>query len=167
MIITLNQFIAYMRQTALLFRNASGTFYYDRWKPIAEGAANLVLSLLFVHIFPEDLKVVGVIVATIITSMCICHIVDPFVVYKHVFGKSVKEYYQRNYSYIGLFVVAVFFMSFLMKQENGIIKNGLIAIGMSVIVLGLAAAVDKPFRKELMMMGYKIKGLIINRIFRN
>ena len=50
-IITLNQFTKFMRQTALLFRNASGTFYYDRWKPIGEGVANLILSLLFVNIF--------------------------------------------------------------------------------------------------------------------
>ena len=47
-IITLNHFIQYMRNASLLFRNASGTFYYDRWKPITEGIVNLVLSLLFV-----------------------------------------------------------------------------------------------------------------------
>ena len=40
-IITLNQFTQYMRNTLLLFRNASGTFYYDRWKPVAEGVVNL------------------------------------------------------------------------------------------------------------------------------
>jgi hypothetical protein len=33
-IITVNQFIQYMRNASLLFRNASGTFYNDRWKPI-------------------------------------------------------------------------------------------------------------------------------------
>ena len=53
-IITLNQFTQYMRNTLLLFRNASGTFYYDRWKPVAEGVVNLILSLLFVSIFPDD-----------------------------------------------------------------------------------------------------------------
>ena len=53
-IITLNQFVSFMRQAALLFRNASGTFYHDRWKPLAEGAANLVLSLVFVSVFQEE-----------------------------------------------------------------------------------------------------------------
>ena len=65
-IITLDGFTKFMRKATLLFRDASGTFYYDRWKPIVEGIVNLFLSLIFVHIFPNDYKVVGVIVATII-----------------------------------------------------------------------------------------------------
>ena len=48
-IITINQFTAYLRKASLLFRDASGTFYNDRWKPVAEGITNLVLSLLFVN----------------------------------------------------------------------------------------------------------------------
>ena len=31
-VITLNYFIQFMRQAANLFRDATGTFYYDRWK---------------------------------------------------------------------------------------------------------------------------------------
>lgn len=58
-VITLNQFTQYMRKATLLFRDASGAFYYDRWKPIAEGLSNLVLSLIFVNAFPEQLRIVG------------------------------------------------------------------------------------------------------------
>ena len=106
-ILTLDGFTKFMRQTVLLFRNASGTFYYDRWKPIAEGIVNVVLSILFVQIFPEDQKVIGVIAATIITTLTICHTVDPYVVYKHVFRMPVKEYWIRNYAYIALFVLGL------------------------------------------------------------
>ena len=87
-VITLNQFIQYMRNASLLFRNASGTFYYDRWKPIAEGVVNLVLSVFFVMVFPEELRVAGVIVATIITNLLICDTVEFHVVFKYAFGQK-------------------------------------------------------------------------------
>ena len=67
-------FIQFMRQATLLFRDATGTFYNDRWKPLVEGLLNIGLSILFVLIFPQDYNVVGVIVATIITNLFICHI---------------------------------------------------------------------------------------------
>lgn len=159
-IITLNQFTMFMRRTALLFRDASGSFYYDRWKPIGEGITNLVLSLLFVHIFPEDLRIVGVIVATIITTLFICHIVDPYVVFKHAFNMPVKEYYFRNYSYIGLFTLALILMTYLTRPASspitGIILNGFISLGVSLVTLGFVAIVDKTFRAEVCTMGRKV-----------
>ena len=102
-VITLNQFIQFMRMTTLLFRDASGSFYYDRWKPLAEGVANLILSLIFVKIFPENYRVVGVIVATIITNLLICHIVEPYVVFRHVLYKTPWGFYIKNFFFIALF----------------------------------------------------------------
>ena len=142
-IITLDGFIKYMRKATLLFRDASGTFYYDRWKPIVEGITNLGLSLLFVRIFPEEYRVAGVIAATIITSLLICHIVDPYVVYRHVFGQSVKEYWLRNYVYMGLFAAALTLIS-AVKTES-LLLNGLTAVGAAAAVLGTVAAVDRGF----------------------
>lgn len=46
-IITVNYFIQFMRQATFLFRDATGTFYYDRWKPLFEGILNVVLSIIF------------------------------------------------------------------------------------------------------------------------
>lgn len=156
-IITLNQFIQYMRNACLLFRNASGTFYHDRWKPVAEGLVNLVLSLLFVQVFPEDLRVVGVIVATIITNLLICDIVEPFVVFRHVFGASPKQFYVKNYAYIGLFTLALFGLTSLTRPAAtpimGIIVNGFISVGLSVLVLGLVCVIDKSFRNSVRAMG--------------
>ena len=103
-IITLNQFIQFMRHAALLFRDASGAFYYDRWKPVAEGVVNLTLSLIFVKTFPADYRVVGVIAATIITNLLICHIVEPYVLFKHVLKESCWGFYVKNYALIALFV---------------------------------------------------------------
>ena len=167
-IITLNQFNQYMRNSLLLFRNASGAYYYDRWKAIVEGAVNLVLSLLFVMIFPEEYKVVGVIVATIITTLTICNTVEPYVVFKHIFSSSPKTFYIRNYSYTGLFTICLLGMTFLIREETdssvtGILINGLIAVGMSIVVLGLVVIVDKQFREEIQTFIQKSRELIHRR----
>lgn len=155
-IITLNQFIQYMRNASLLFRNASGTFYNDRWKPIAEGVVNLILSLLFVTIFPEEYKVVGVIVATIITNLLICDTVEPFVVFKHVFGKSPRDFYIKNYTYIALFTLALFALTHITHTTDspvaGILINGFISLGISFVVLAFVALVDKSFRNSVNTM---------------
>ncbi len=162
-IITLDGFTKFMRQTALLFRNASGTFYYDRWKPIVEGIMNLILSLLFVQVFPEDKKVVGVIVATIITTLLICHIVDPYVVYKHVFKKTVKSYWLKNYSYIALFAAGMAAMTYLGRQRSSnvaeLFLNGIISIGVSMIILGAVSIIDQSFRSEIITIGRKVMNL--------
>ena len=158
LIITLNGFVSFMRKAVLLFRNASGTFYFDRWKPIAEGIVNLGLSLLFVHVFPEEYRVAGVIAATIVTSLLICHIVDPYVVYRHVFHCSVKGYWLRNYVCMGLFVIALFSLNSL--ETDQLILNGLISLGISAAVLGVAVVADRVcFRR---MAGGELRGITSN-----
>lgn len=164
LIITIKQFQQYMRSSLLLFRNASGTFYNDRWKPVAEGVLNLVLSLLFVSVFLDDHKVVGVIVATIITTLLICNTVEPYVVFKHVFNASPKYFYIRNYAYTAVFVASLFLMNLLIRsydsQIKGLLVNGFISVGISSAVLSLVAVVDKSLRYEIKLMGSKGLGML-------
>ena len=79
---------------------------------------NLILSLIFVNVFPEEFKVVGVIVATIITTLLICDIVEPYVLCRHVFGASVKHLWLKNYTGIALFSIGLIALTFL-EQKDG------------------------------------------------
>lgn len=158
-IITLNQFTMYMRNAQLLFRNASGTFYNDRWKPLTEGVVNLVLSLILVNVLSDDIRIVGVILATIITTLFICHTVEPHIIFRHVFNCSPKSFYIRNYSYIALFTACLFLMTFIKDTTGigsdligftGILVNGFMSVGISAIMLGLVAVIDKEFRNNML-----------------
>lgn len=155
-IITLNSFTQYMRKTLLLFRNASGSFYYDRWKAVGEGIVNLGLSLLFVNVFPENYRVVGVIVATIITTLLICYTVEPYVVFHHVFGKSPRMFYLRHYSYIGLFTAFLVLLARIRQPRTGtfqgILINGLISVGVSAAAIVVLMLADRYFRNEIRTM---------------
>lgn len=158
-IITLNQFTKYMRNASLLFRNASGTFYNDRWKPILEGVVNLILSLILVNVLSEDMRIVGVILATIITTLFICHTVEPFIIFRHVFNGSPKAFYVRNYLYIALFTCCLIGMTFIRdwigtesSDITGIVINGGLSVAVSLVALGLVALVDKDFRGAMLAL---------------
>lgn len=148
-VITLNYFVQFMRQSVMLFRDATGTFYNDRWKPLVESVFNIILSVLFVCIFPDDYKVVGVIVATIITNLFICHIVEPLVLYKHAFNSSVKGYYLRNYIYIAVFVGMLTALHFCMRDIQNqwleLLVNGSIAVALAVPPCIVAILTNKDF----------------------
>ncbi len=149
-IITINYFIQYMRQATLLFRDATGTFYNDRWKPFVEGTINVVLSILFVNIFPEKYNVVGVIIATIITNLFICHIIEPYVLYKYAFKSSAKKYYLQNYLFIVIFVICLTCLHFSMVSfEQKVVEllvNGLISIAISLTICILVLLLSKEVR---------------------
>ena len=164
-IITLNYFVQFMRQTVLLFRDATGTFYYDRWKPIAEGLTNIVLSVAFVFLFDylwgADYAVVGVIAATILTNLCICHVVEPHVLYKYALRTSTKKYYIRNYTYIAIFTGLLVALNFTMiKSDNEWIElfaNGAISLAYSLTASLVIILSNKTFRSYLSVFFRKIK----------
>jgi O-antigen/teichoic acid export membrane protein len=145
-VISLNYFIKFMRQTVELFKDSSGTFYYDRWKPLIEGTVNVILSILFVLWF----GVVGVIAATVITTLLINHIVEPYVLYKHALEMPVKSYYIKNYSYIAIFTVALVGLHFCMvdieNQWLELLVNGGISLAFSFVICTIAILINKDFR---------------------
>lgn len=154
-IITLNYFIQFMLRSTILFRDATGTFYNDRWKPIFEGLLNIALSigfvLLFGYLFGETFAVVGVIVATIITNLTISHVVEPHVLYKYAFkDKSVRFYYLRNYLYIALFAATLVALNFCLQTNANkwleLLINGCIAVAIAVVPSVIVGFSDKDFR---------------------
>ena len=66
----------------------TGAFYYDRYRPIAESAINIVVSI----VLAKRMGVAGVFLGTIISTVATCLWGEPYVLYKHVFHK-------RSYGY--------------------------------------------------------------------
>ncbi len=99
---------------------------------------------------------VGVIVATIITTLLICDTVEPYVVFHHVFGKSPKKFYLRHYFYIGLFTACIVLLVWIRQPGtgtvHGILMNGLISVGVSGTAMGVLMLADRNFRGELRTM---------------
>lgn len=141
--ITLNGFVQFLRQNTMMFREATGAFYYDRWKPLVEGIMNTVLSIVFVKRF----GVAGVLAATIVTNLLICHIVEPYVLYRFSFMSSPFRYYVINYGMIILFVVALVIMERCsIHGENQflmILCNGSTSVMISAAICSAVIFADK------------------------
>lgn len=165
LVITVNYFIQFMRNAGLLFRDATGTFYNDRWKPLFEGLTNVVLSIAFVYLFENlfgsDFAVVGVIVATIITNVTICHVIEPYVLYKYAFHASAKQYYLKNYVFMAVFIGALVALHFSMiKNDNQWVElfaNGFISLAYSLTISAIAILSDKNFRQHLKELFARLK----------
>ncbi len=167
-IITLNYFIQFMRQSALLFRDATGTFYNDRWKPLFEGLLNVGLSIGFIYLFSycfgEDFAVVGVIVATIITNLAICHIVEPHVLYKYGLKSKTTNYYIRNYVYILVFAALLVALHFCLQALPNygsewieLLVHGSIAVAIAVLPCIAVVLMNKDFRHYFKQLLERIK----------
>ncbi len=160
LIITINYFIQFMRQSVLLFRDATGSFYYDRWKPVIEGVTNVILSVALVYVC----GVVGVLLATIIINLLVNNLVEPYVLYKHGFrGESPKRYYLLNYVLIAVFVVCLFVLNLLMQSNSSMISelivNGFIAVGIAIVPL-IVLMFNSTYRSNLIKLWHKTKNLL-------
>lgn len=148
-VITLNYFIQFLRTSTLMFRSSTGTFYYDRWKPIIEGAINIVLSIALVN----TVGITGVIIATIVTNLVINDIVEPYVVFSHALQKKPTEYYVMNYGYILLFALSLLIVQNVSVVSSNVVTeflvNGSIAVGISIIPCVFMVITNRDFRTML------------------
>lgn len=78
-IIVAEFYISRMRQANLLFREAMGLFWNDRYKAVAESIINLVASLVLVQRF----GVAGIVGGTVVSSLCTCVWVEPYIFLKY------------------------------------------------------------------------------------
>ena len=102
LVIAVNFYIGGMRSTANIFKEASGMFWYDRYKPIVESVLNLVLSVWLV----KQYGVAGVLLGTIGSTVLVPFWVEAYVLYKHYFSKGMAGYMARQLLYAAVTCLA-------------------------------------------------------------
>ena len=91
-VLVINFYLYGMRRPVLTFRDASGAFWNDRFKPLFESAINLIASVLLARRFGLMGIFLGTMVSTVTTSLW----VEPYVLYKNVFGDwPLRDYFIR------------------------------------------------------------------------
>ena len=133
--------------------NATGTFYNDRYKPLAEGAMNLILSIVLVSI----MGVTGVIVATILTNLLICHVVEPYVLYKNAFDEFPSRHYLYNYGMIALFTVSLILLDKAMVSLDNAYMHLFVNGCISVLISAVVSVIALIMRTDLCISLYKKK----------
>ena len=84
------------------FKTAAGVFEQDKYLALIQGAVNLVISIVLV----VKIGLVGVYIGTIVSGL-IANITKPYIIYKHILQKPVKEYYMDSLKYLSVLIVSV------------------------------------------------------------
>mgnify|MGYP007077297031 FL=1 len=103
-VLVMEFYISGQRKVNLMFREAKGLFWYDRYKPLFESVINLTTSLLLVQKF----GVAGVLGGTVISSVCTCVWVEPYILMKYGIRENwqerLKDYFVKYIQRLGIVV---------------------------------------------------------------
>jgi O-antigen/teichoic acid export membrane protein len=133
-LLALNLFLHGTRKPALIFKDAMGLFWYDRYKPLLEAALKVGFSILLVQYF----SLAGVFLGSILSVVLSCLWIEPLVVFKFGFKTSIKEYFIRYMTYFlvtGVAFVLVYFTS--MALSYSLILNLIIKGVLCLIIINL------------------------------
>ena len=95
-------------ETLRMFKTAAALWRQDRWKAIVASGANMIMNVTFILIFPDEYKLDGVIIATILTDIIIQLPWESYVVFTKFFdGRQAQAYWRSQMLYIMLAVLVV------------------------------------------------------------
>jgi O-antigen/teichoic acid export membrane protein len=123
-----------LRSAGIAFTSAYGLYWHTRWKAVIETVVMIVLSILLTL----WLGIAGVILATIISTIGISITIEGFMLYKHGFERSSREYFKQFilYTLITAALGAVTFFACSFIPGNGVLS--FLAKGGLSVVLTLA-----------------------------
>ena len=82
-------YLTYMRKVVLMFRDACGLYWNDRYKPLAESVINLAASIYLTI----NYGVIGVVLGGIISTLLTCFWVEPYVLFNNGIDIKLKDYF--------------------------------------------------------------------------
>lgn len=100
--ISLNFYLMGMRQPTLMFKDALGLFWYDRYKSPLAALVNLVFSIVLV----QQAGTIGVFIGTTIALVAVCVWVEAYVLYRNGFHRNVGAFFLHYALYAALTAAA-------------------------------------------------------------
>lgn len=150
--LSLGFYLARMRQIVCIFKEGAGLFWEDRWKPIVEALVNLLVSILLAKLIGIN----GIFIGTIISTLAAPLWVEPMVLYKHYFNKSVKSYFIKYITnfFVMLIITFICFIACYFIPSTGLlwlVVKFAVCIALSLSLIALTYCKTKEF-KELITL---------------
>ena len=102
-------YLTYMRKAVLMFRDAAGLYWNDRYKPVAEAIINLTASIyLTIHY-----GVIGVVLGGIISTLLTCFWIEPYILFSNGINVRLKDYFVCYFKYTGVAFSSVLVSKFI------------------------------------------------------
>lgn len=129
-----NFYLLFVRRPVNMFKQTVGLFWNDRHKPIIESICNLVISMILV----KYLGICGVFIGTTISMVTVCVWLEPYILYKHFFEKSVAEYFRLLLEYAAVTILSVVIIQGIsMVFERVTIVSFLIQMALCMVIPNL------------------------------
>lgn len=134
--IVANLYLYNIRRTAWTFRDGYGLFWYDRYKALAEAAINLAVSI-FIGL---KMGLVGILIGTIIGTVSTSLWIEPYILYKYAFKKSMRFYLITllKYSFIttiACYVCRCFVLLLNLEGYGGFIIGCIISVFIGSLII--------------------------------
>lgn len=147
-LIAINTYVTFMQIPAVSVQNATGLHMKDQYIMIAQAVINLIMAVSFVDIWGLN----GVIVAVLLSNIFFPSLSKPYVVYKHVLKKPIREYFKSCAGYTIVFMISIISGLILIRQNTNlgvysIVINLVIALMISIFLIIIFFRNTNEFKK--------------------
>ena len=143
--IALSFFLENMRKTLIAFKEATGVFYSDRYRPVVEAILNLGISIILARLFGIAGVFYGTAVASIATSWY-----ETMIVYREIFKIKMVDYYLRYSYYLIVTIVGYistkYFCNFFDLGIGGFLVKIIVCIFIPNIIIILFTFMSPEFK---------------------
>lgn len=112
--ISINTLISYMGQSIQVFKDASGIFWFGKYRPLITCLLNIIFSIVLGKYF----GISGIIFATVISRVLTTTWFDPYIVFKHAFNRGTLNYWLRYIYYVIVIIFSTLLVSLLFNILN-------------------------------------------------
>ncbi len=162
--IVISFYLEGMRKTSITFKDATGVFWNDRYRPLVEIVLNLVISIYCAMRF----GIAGVFFGTIASNLATSWY-ETYIVYKLIFDEKLIEYYKRYIYYTMLmFVGAVLTFLSISSMPDTMIGFSIRVMGCLIIpnlifIIFNYKSMELQFFMKMFFNGIKKIGVLIKR----
>ena len=145
-LIAIRYFIDGSRRTVLMFRNAMGLFWHDRYKSLIQALVGAGLAILFSIWY----GLAGILFGSLLGTIIVTTYIEPYVLYKYGFHREVSLYFGQMMKYLVVIfiggVASVLLNSLVLGSSWGtLLLRGVICISVPNILFILFFHKTKEF----------------------
>lgn len=108
LVVLLNFYVTGMRMPVGVVKSSAGLYNEDKYAPLIQSFINLVVSI----ILGKKYGLLGIFLGTLVSSVALPNWYRPYLVYKHVFKSSPKNYYLKSIYYFLVVIISALFTKY-------------------------------------------------------
>lgn len=132
-VMMINYYLTGMRKPVLIFRDAYGLFWQDRYKAIVEAFVNLVVSVFLAKYF----GMLGVLLGTTISTISVCLWVEPLILFEYGIKTENMVNYFLKFAIYGILTLVAGCLSYMIGDY---LAAGYITI-IRLVIKGMICAI--------------------------